>query len=395
MNFNVVDVVVFVIAVVAAFRGWRLGLLGQVFELGGGFAGLLLGLVLGPRIASAFTNRPGLQGAVISLVVLFVAVSIGQTLGYILGHRFGALARRARLGIPDAVLGAALGITITAVSFWLIGNLLVQAPTRGVAKSFRRSEVLQALDSSLPRPPNVFAYLRQYLSTAGFPQVFAGLPRPIGPPVKLPSNELARQAIEAVQDSTVRIVVPACGGTQLGSGWIAAPNTVVTNAHVVAGGDAVTVQEPATGDHSGTIVLFDPRTDIAVIRADVSAPVLQLDSRSLDIGTPGATLGYPGERGGVLVPRRAALQGNYEAVGYDIYGRRTVSRQVYELRSPVREGDSGGPFALPSGEVGGVVFAASTTDGDIGYALAGPEVVDEIERGAERTEAVGTGPCTH
>jgi S1-C subfamily serine protease len=61
----------------------------------------------------------------------------------------------------------------------------------------------------------------------------------------------------------------------------------------------------------------------------------------------------------------------------------------------VRQGDSGGPFVLSNGDVAGVIFAASTTDGDIGYALTAGEVADEIETGSGRTEAVGTGRCTH
>jgi hypothetical protein len=70
-------------------------------------------------------------------------------------------------------------------------------------------------------------------------------------------------------------------------------------------------------------------------------------------------------------------------------------REVYEIRSPVRQGDSGGPFVLPNGQVAGVVFAASTTDVDTGYALTGEEVSDEIEQGESSTSQVGTGSCTH
>jgi trypsin len=89
------------------------------------------------------------------------------------------------------------------------------------------------------------------------------------------------------------------------------------------------------------------------------------------------------------------VQGSSNARGLDIYGRRRVEREVYLLRSPVRQGDSGGPFVLPTGEVAGVVFAASTTDSDAGYALTGAEVQDEVEDGSNSTEPVGTGSCTH
>jgi hypothetical protein len=41
-----------------------------------------------------------------------------------------------------------------------------------------------------------------------------------------------------------------------------------------------------------------------------------------------------------------------------------------------------------------VVFAASTTDADTGYALTGREVADEVREGSSRTGEVSTGSCT-
>lgn len=393
---NLVDLVVIALAVAAGFRGWRLGLLGQIFELGGGFLGLLAGVALGPRIASAFTDESGLQRAVISLVAVFIFMSIGQTIGHILGHRGGAMADKARLGEVNASLGGAFGVAITIVSFWLIGSLLVHGPSRAIAGPFRESRLLQLTNDLLPPPPNLLAQFQHYLNTSGFPQVFAGLPPELGEPVKLPSQRQARRAVEATKDSVVQVSVPACGGTQLGSGWIAAPSTVVTNAHVVAGGQEVVIRELAGGQLQGTVVSFDPRTDVAVVHVSgLSAPPLELDTRPLDRGTSGATLGYPGNAGGQLVTHAAAIAQRYEdANGLDIYGRNDVSRDVYAIRSPVRQGDSGGPFVTFDGSVGGVVFAASTTDGDTGYALTAAEVQDDVRRGSQRTEPVGTGRCT-
>ena len=391
---NVVDLIFVALALLAAARGWRRGFVGQIFEFGGGLLGLLGGLWLGPRLASLFTNKAGIEGALISLIAVFVGLSVGQTIGYMLGFRFGLAARRARLGTPDALLGAASGVVVISIAFWIVGSLLTGGPSRPVARAMNRSKVLNAVSEALPRPPNVFAYIKQYLDTSGFPQVFAGFPRPVGPPAKLPDSATARRAIDAADRSTVRIVAPACGGTQLGSGWVAADSTVVTNAHVVAGADSVSVQDSA-GSHSATVVVFDPRTDVAVLRTSgLAGPPLELVTDPQERGTPGATLGFPGSSGGEMRVHRAAVNDSYPASGRDIYGRSLVRRDVYELRSPVRQGDSGGPFVLPSGGVAGVVFAAATTDGGIGYALTGSEVSDEVTLGARSSEPVGTGPCT-
>lgn len=393
---NIVDLLFLVLATLTAVRGYRRGLLGLVFELGGGFLGLIAGVALGPRIADAVTDSAGLTGVMISLLTVFVLLTVGQTLGYIVGQRFGGAAHKAKLGKLNQGLGALGGVVLAALTFWLVGSLVASSSLRPVNRALSGSVILQALDDSLPPPPNVLAYFSQYLNTSGFPQVFAGLPRPIGPPVDLPSQRTARRAIDAAAPSTVRITVPACGGTQLGSGWIASDGVVVTNAHVVAGGSEVTVQSQADETVSATVVRFDPDSDVAVLRLaeGISAPPLQLETAAFERGQPGATLGYPGDGNGQLDADPAAIQDRYDARGKDIYGRNDVTREVYELRSQVTQGESGGPFVLPNGRVAGVVFAASTTDSGRGFALTGAEVVDEVNAGISSSEQVSTGRCT-
>lgn len=391
---TLLDVIVIALALAAAVRGWRRGLLGQAFEFGGGFLGLVAGVVAGTRLAAAFTDRAGLEGALIALVAVLVGLTLGQVVGYFLGRRFGSFARRLRLGGVDAALGSAFGIGIALVSYWLLGSLLVQGPVPAVAEQLQRSRLLQRMNR-VADPPNVLSYLRQYLDTSGFPQVFAGLPPRFGATVALPSGQQARGAVGTASASTVRVVVNACGGTQLGSGWISAASTVITNAHVVAGGRGVSVVD-SRGPHEGTVVLFDPEVDLAVVRAGgLGGSPLALETSPLATGSPGATLGYPGATGGRLDPQPAAVQKTFRADGLDIYGRNEVRREVYELRARVRQGDSGGPFVTLRGKVAGVVFAASTTDRDSGYALTGAEVAGEVRRGAHLSEAVPTGRCTH
>ena len=395
---NLADLVVILVAGVLAWRGWYRGALRQVFEYAGGFLGLLVGAAFGPRLVREYTDQNGVEAALLSLAAVFVCLSVGQILGYMVGSRFGAMAQRARLGRADQSVGAIIGFIAALFAYWLLGSVLVQGPSQTVAKQLSRSAILRWANRQA-EPPDLLAYLEGYLNASGFPQVFVGLPPSIGQPVKLPAGPKARAAVREVQDSTVRIVVPdTCGGTQLGTGWIAAPNTVVTNAHVVAGGDSLLVEErDAIGNGiEGTVVLFDANLDLAVIKVDgLSGDPLKLVTRRLDVGTPGATVGYPGSQSGTLVSGRAAVQNLIDARGRDIYNRNVVEREVYELRADVEQGDSGGPFITLKGDVAGVIFAASTTDGDTGYALTGAEVTDEIEEGEGRTSSVGTGGCTH
>ena len=393
MKISIADVVIVTIGLLAAFRGSRRGLLAQVFELGGGFLGLVAGMAFAPRIVSQFTQDPGLKASLLTVGGVVIAVAVGQAIGQAIGRRFGLAARRLRLGELDKVMGALFGAALVLVSYWLIGALLAQGPVRPLARALRSSRVLRAL-TELQQPPNVVAFVRRYLQTTDFPQVFAGLPPPTGPPVKLPADRFARRAIRAANDSTVRVLVPACGGNQLGSGWVSSSSTVVTNAHVVAGGSNVIVQEQA-GGLPATVVLFDPATDVAVLRVDdLSGAPLSL-SGALERGAVGAILGYPGRSEGRLSVGPAAVRERFPASGLDIYGRREVTRDIYELQARVEEGDSGGPFVRPSGRVAGMLFAASTSDPRVGYALTAAEIRDELARSEARTEEVSIGPCTH
>jgi S1-C subfamily serine protease len=111
----------------------------------------------------------------------------------------------------------------------------------------------------------------------------------------------------------------------------------------------------------------------------------------LDRGAEGAVLGYPG--GGDLTGDRAAVRRTIPAEGRDIYGQEVVRRDVYELQAAVRPGNSGGPFVTTDGDVAGVVFAASTTDEGVGYALTAEEVQARVEEARGRTTPAGTGPC--
>ena len=395
---NLADLIVIVIAILIAWRGYRRGAIRQAFEFGGGFLGLLAGAALGPALVREYTDRAGMEAALLSLLVVFVSLSIGQIVGYLIGLKFGALARKARLGKVDSLLGAGLGVAATLIVYWLVGSLLILGPSPAVSRELAGSKLLRWANG-VQRPPDLLAVLQQYLDTSGFPQVFVGIPPSGGEDVELPSNKRARKAVLAARGSTVRIVAPACGGTQLGTGWIAAPDTVVTNAHVVAGAGTISVEEEGeegTGGDHGSVVLFDPRLDLAIVRVGgLTGEPLTLLTRKLEVGTPGATLGYPGSQQGGFEGSPAAVQNVFDARGRDIYGDDEVVREIYELRADVEQGDSGGPFVTSKGEVAGVIFAASTTSRGTGYALTGAEVADEIQEGSQRTEPVGTGRCTH
>ncbi|MEA2577932.1 MAG: hypothetical protein QOD78_1520, partial [Chloroflexota bacterium] len=99
--------------------------------------------------------------------------------------------------------------------------------------------------------------------------------------------------------------------------------------------------------------------------------------------------------GGSLTIVPAAVTGSYAATGRDIYDKATVRRQILELRAQIERGDSGGPFVLKDGTIGGLVFAEAKTDPDVGYALSPSAVATRVGPAVGRTAGVATGECVH
>jgi S1-C subfamily serine protease len=210
----------------------------------------------------------------------------------------------------------------------------------------------------------------------------------------MPGNPVVAAAVSAASSSVVKIQGLGCGGIKSGSGFIAAPGLVVTNAHVVAGIARPYVSDLQSRRHTNTeVVVFDPETDIAVLRVTgLTGRVLPLERTTASRGVAGAVLGYPGGESFTAVP--AALLQQIQATGRDIYSQNVTTRSVYEIQADVRPGDSGGPFVTANGTVVGVVFSASVYLSNIGYALTGREVGPEIDRAEARHTAVSTGACS-
>jgi len=182
----------------------------------------------------------------------------------------------------------------------------------------------------------------------------------------------------------------SCGGGVEGTGFLYSPDRVMTNAHVVAGVDDPEVEIDG-GTELARVVLYDPELDIAVLAVDTGdAPVLQLDE-SAGPEDPVAIVGYPQDGPFDVQPGR--IRDNPTLRSPDIYGSGTVLRDVFSLRGLVRPGNSGGPIITPTGDVAGVVFAASVEDDDTGYALTAEQVAESAAEGGDSDSEVDTEDC--
>src|SRR3712207_6574411 len=183
---------------------------------------------------------------------------------------------------PYTTLFRSLGLA------WLFGAVALHTPgARELRRDIQRSEILSRLNDVLPPSGPVLNALAR----------FDPFPAISGPDVDVaaPRAAIARDPeVQAAAASVVKIQGTACGLGVEGSGWVAGPGLVVTNAHVVAGQDDTVVQVRGEGPRlDAQAVAYDPRNDVAVLRVDgLDAPALDLVG-SVTPGTSGAILGFP------------------------------------------------------------------------------------------------------
>ena len=390
---NWVDLLVIVLALIAAVSGARQGMVTAIASL----SGVLLGAIVGVRIAPVLVERfsSATTRVVFTVAILILLVALGETIGVWAGRTV-----RERMHIePIRQVDSALGTVVLALAVlvvaWLVAVPLTSASSAGLASAVKHSVILGTVDKVMPETVRQLpADLRRLLRQSGFPDV-------LGPFAATPQTEVeppdpALQASPVVQQLRpsvlkVRGRAPSCGRALEGTGFVVAPERVMTNAHVVAGTEEVGV-ETSRGLVPGRVVLYDPETDVAVLAVPgLRAPPLPFAPNDATTGESAIVLGYPLD--GPYQASEARVRERIELRGPNIYEAQTVVRDVYTVRAVVRSGNSGGPMVDPAGQVLGVVFGAAVDDDDTGFVLTADEVADEVANAPGLDARVSTGAC--
>ena len=367
-------IIVGVVALMAIF-GYGQGFLSGALSLAGFAVGAWLGTRIGPLLLSGGKDSPyspmfGLLGALLAGGILAAGFEgVGASLRF-------ALRRAPGFGLVDGILGAVLMGAVGLALAWVLGAVVLQTPgARRWRRDIQRSAILAKLNDVLPSRSLLNALAR-----------FDPFPHVTGPGIDVPapSPRIAHDPqVAAASHSVLKVLGTACGLGVEGSGWVAAPGIVVTNAHVVAGEDDTTV-----GGRPATAVHFDPHDDLAVLRVDgLEAPALRLAARSRR-GTSAAILGYPLD--GPYQVRAARLGATSGVLTDDAYGNGPVRRSIVALRGKVQPGNSGGPVVDGRGRVVATVFAATTNGPRGGYGVPNAQVRAALQ---DATGPVSTGPC--
>jgi S1-C subfamily serine protease len=392
---DLLDLALLVIAVFFAISGYRQGFVVGSLSFIGFVGGAVLGAEFGPAISRAIVGGQTQQD-VVAVVLLVVFATMGQFLFSSVGAYVRQRMTSPSSTVIDSIGGAAVSLLSMLLIAWAIGSVLTASSFQGVVTQVDNSVVLGTMDKIMPsQAKTMFGDFRRLLATGPFPQVFSGIGAAhlfaVSPPdpavLNSPGYLAATSRVVKVQGTAL-----SCDRSIEGSGFVYAPQHILTNAHVVAGVDQglhVTAKDGT--QYQAQVVFYDPQVDIAVLYVPgLDLTPLQFDYQAQS-GADAVVAGYPEDHSFTQVPARIGVTQN--AVGPDIYQTGQVNRQIFEIRAQVEPGNSGGPLLSPSGSVYGVVFAAAVNSSDTGFALTANEVAADARAGANQTSPTSTQSC--
>ena len=363
-----------------ALWGYAQGLVVSALSLAGFAAGAFAGSRLAPLLLEQGSSSPyaPLFSLVTALLIGGITAIVFEAVGIGLRRRLTFPFADVADGVGGALLVAMLGLGLV----WIAGAVALQTPgARQYRKDIQRSAILQKLNDALPPSGPILNALAR---VDPFPQING--PAADVPP---PNRRILRDGdVRRARDSVGRILGTACGLAVQGSGWVARPEVVVTNAHVVAGEDDTTVKLDGGPELDAQAIAYDPHNDIAVLHVPgLGAPALGQRMQG-PVGEAVAILGYP--KNGPYQSVAGRLGETRTVVSRDAYGAGPVRRRMTALRGLIRSGNSGGPAVDSTGRVVATVFAATTSGSAGGFGVP-PGIVRSALAAA--SGPVDTGPC--
>jgi S1-C subfamily serine protease len=372
------DLVLIVVIVMLALSGFRRGLVVGLASLIGLVVGGYVGIKLAPELLADSDTR---YTPLVTFGAAIVGGVLGQSLAIFAARSVRGAGGAGLLAALDSVGGLLLGAATGLALCWVVGAVLLYAPGQTTLRQYaQESKILSALNDELPPERLMDALARVDPFTA-----IAGPEANVGPPTAAVTRD---PEVLGAGSSVVRVTGYACGLGIEGSGWIAAPGLVVTNAHVVAGVSDLRVDHGDGAYRPGQVVAFDRRNDVAVLRVPGlhGRPLPMVDAQR---GVSVALLGYPDN--GPFTAEPARLGSTVTALARDAYGSLAIGRDVVTIRGSIHPGSSGGPAVDAAGRVRAVVYA-QRIDRSGGYgvpisfvrdaiaAAGGPVETDCVER---------------
>lgn len=390
---NIADVIIILILIVTVVLGWKRSALVRVSGFIGVIVGFLFSGMIYEKLAFLTQNSTIRNITMIAILIgtVFLSTDLFVVLGRYIEKKQKILRRFRATETNNVVAGIVTGLGSLLVIVFL-NAIAVDALPSVAQEQLKRSGILTAASATVPIPSSVtnLASLREPFSS---PTIFSGEEATFDADVNAIGNTYQELdvATEKTKASVVKITTWGCGSVATGSGFIIDANHVITNAHVVAGGERISLANNNTTLLSD-VVWLDPKLDIAVlyVRSNLVGQPLTVSSSPAKAGTLGAHLGFQPEGfdiGDVVVT------GHIRATGFDIYHKEQVTREIYALRGNVIPGNSGGPVVDAKGNVIGVIIGHSTTQNKTGYAVVSTQIIDLVKKAPALLNSVSTGAC--
>lgn len=392
-----VDIVVILLAVLAAASGYRQGAVASTLAFIGVMLGAVAGILLAPHVISRFDDRT--MRLLVGIGLLVVLVIVGEVSGMMLGRAMRSGIRSPAVRRVDSVIGSVVQAVAVLVAAWLLAIPLSSSSQTQLASAVRDSRVLGGVDVLAPQwlrdLPGDFSAL---LNNSGLPDVIGPFGQTPVSTVSPPDQAvLGIPAVQRARAGVVKIdgVAPSCRQALEGSGFVVSPERVMTNAHVVAGTRRLEVTDASGNELTARVVLFDAVNDIAVLDVSgLTAPALPFADNPARSGDDAVALGFP--EAGPFTASPVRVRDTINLSGPNIYQTGQVVREVYTVRGVIRQGNSGGPLINSDGQVLGVVFgAAEDTADDTGFVLTAKQIQPDLAASEDRNARVSTQTCVH
>jgi hypothetical protein len=256
-----------------------------------------------------------------------------------------------------------IGAVVVALAFWMGYSARHASPVAGTSVTpLSAPAAVGTPEEAAAEGPAAAAPAAAPQEAAPPDQTTATTEAPTQAPIPAPAAPAAA-GFEDVADRAVRAVVRVEAGGNTGSGFFVAPDTVLTNAHVVPGAWSVTIRRFDGSTRAANVAASSPETDLAVLRVlnpDAAQPVLPLGfTTRVRSGQEVVAVGSP-----LGVLQGSVTRGIVSAV-------RTVGGvTLVQTDAAINPGNSGGPLVTREGEVIGIATMTAASAQGLSFAVA-------------------------